>query len=315
MNLSEFIRYRNQLESMTAWTAESMADAELRKIISTVKLCPIPFEDNLSVLEHQRLNLIESYRHFDSALTELKQKINFVIDEQGEAWFIESHKRYNFEIDNQTIESFLNKKTSIPDNDRDYFVARLNTYASWKHPGLILRPGQHNFIHSMVCFDPLYIVDRHDDLLWPCQIEFPDQYRKRLRPVVINEDSSESLASLPDAQFGVGLAFDYFNFLPFHVVVYFLEQVYTKLKPGGVFCITFNDCDTEKGMKLVEMFQASYIPQRKIMYYIEKIGYEVVHKYNNDSPLTWLELKKPGELNSNRGGQVLAAVRPKPQQN
>lgn len=311
MNLSDLINYRNQIQNLSAGQSMAVFNGDLLKIVDLVKQCPIPVGDTYVNLAQAHAKIFEDIAGFDQLLDELKHKINRILNEQGEPWYVESAKRYMFELETQSIESFLNKKTSIPDTDRDYFVSRLNTYASWKHPGLILRPGQNNFIHSMVCFDPLYIVDRHDDLLWPCQIEFPDQYRKRLRPVVINEDSSESLAILPDNQFGVVLSFDYFNFLPQYIVVYFLEQIYKKLKPGGVFCFSFNDADTEKGMKLVEMFQASYIPRRSLRYEIDRIGYTVIHEYNNDSPLTWMELRKPGELTSNRGGQVLAAVRPK----
>lgn len=315
MNLSEFINYRNKLESMQVATVSALSNIELQKILLAVKDCPVPIAAQLLKLDAHRQNLDKEYQALESILNRIKGIINAVIESQGESWILESQKRYQFELDHTPIDSFLTKKTAIPDADRDFYIARLNTYASWQQPGVLLRPAQNEFIHSMVCFDPLYIGDKHDDLLWPCQLNFPDQYRKRLRPFIYNENESESLAYLPDNQFGVGLAFDYFNFLPMHVIVFFLEQMFKKLKPGGIFCFTINDCDTEKGMKLVENFQTSYVPRRAINQHIERIGYQKIFEHNNDSPLTWIEVRKPGDLTSIKGGQVLAAVRPKPKQN
>lgn len=315
MKLSELIRYRNQLEAMTTSTAVSAAENEISKILHTVKNCPVSFEDQLFAMTQQQTAWLENFAKFDVALTALKDQVNEIIEEQGKFWFAESAERYHFDVNHATTEHFLNRKTSLPTIDIEYFASRLGTYASWKYPGLLLKPALNNFIHGMVCFDPLYIVDRLDDFLWPCQVEFPEQYRRRLRPVVINENNDNPLVQLPENQFGIALAFDYFNFMPMEIVVVFLQQIFNKLRPGGVLCMTFNDCDTEKAMKLVEQSVTSYIPRRKLLQHIKQIGYEVAHQYNNDSPLTWLELRKPGCLESLRGGQVLAQVRPKPAQN
>jgi hypothetical protein len=311
MKLSDFIRYRNQLEAASVYTAETAADGEIRKIIELVKECPLPFVEHLTALENCHKEMHEFYAQFEDKFRKLKWKINEVILEQSHPWLLESEKRYKFEQQHVPIEAFLTKKTAIPDEDLEYFANRLGAYASWKHPGLMLRPGHCSLIHSMVNFDPLYIVDIHQDLLWPCQINFPDQYKRRLRPMVIDEESPESLSMLPDNQFGIVLAYDYFNFLPINIVFSLIEQIFKKLKPGGTLCFTFNDCDTEKGMKLVEMFYSSYITQRELIWRARIYGYTVAHTYNNDSPLTWIELRKPGELTSIRGGQTLARVNPK----
>lgn len=315
MNLSELIRYRNQLEALNALHALTLADTELNKIDVATQICPVDIADQLAEFNQHRDEIFKNFQNLESALDQIKLKINNAIDTLGQEWFQESEQRYEHELRQKTPEQILDRSTSIPQVDFDFFTSRLSTYAAWKYPGMILRPAKNSMIHGMVCFDPLYIVDVHADLLWPCQLTFPDQYRRRLRPIVIDESESTVLDSVPDNQFGIVLAYDYFNFLPMSIVVSMLQQIFNKLRPGGTLCMTFNDCDTEPGMKLVEAHRyATYIPRRKLIEHINRIGYQHIQFYNNASPLTWLELRKPGNLTSIRGGQVLAQVRPKPQQ-
>jgi ribosome-associated translation inhibitor RaiA len=314
MKLSEYIRYRNQIEALDSMAGNHAADLEISKITNIVEICPIEFTSELVEIQKQKQNVYTAFENITLELEKLKRKVNNEISAQGQIWLQESEQRYEVELKHKSVQNILDRKTSIPQSDFEYFVARLSTYAAWKYPGLILRPAQHGMIYGMVCFDPLYIVDTNLDLLWPCQLEFPDQYRRRLRPLVIEETDDDSLTMIPDNQMGIVLCYDYFNFLPLSVVVKLLSQIFQKLRPGGTLCMTFNDCDTEPGMKLVESYYTTYIPQRVLMTHIDDIGFKLFHCYNNQSPMTWLELRKPGQLESTRGGQVLAQVRPKPQQ-
>jgi len=79
--------------------------------------------------------------------------------------------------------------------------------------------------------------------------------------------------------------------------------------------MTFNDCDNEKAVDLVERHFSCYTPGYLIKDLATNIGYSEVFSYNGDQPSTWIELRKPGELSSLRGGQTLARIvnkEPKP---
>ena len=95
MNLSDFIRYRNQLEAMTVNSAESAADIELRKIIDIVKLCPVPFLEQLDELGKNHHELHKVFGKFESKLQELKDKVNNIIAEQSEPWIDRKSTRLN----------------------------------------------------------------------------------------------------------------------------------------------------------------------------------------------------------------------------
>lgn len=310
MILSDLINYRNRLEELSAGPIWEVSNTEFLKVFDIVKQSLIPVGPVVDELDSVHKNIYAEYEHFDRILTQHKDKINKILDEQGQPWFMESTKRYFFDREHQSDDWYLQRKSSIPQADKDFYISRLQTYSSWKYPGLIFRPGLHNLVQHMVCYDPLYLVDKTDNLLFPCQLEFPEQYRRRLRPVVIDEHSETSLDALPDNQFGVVLAYDYFNFLPMYVIERLLQQVYLKLRPGGTVCFTFNDCETDKAMQLVENYRASYTPGRALKYQIKAMGYEIVFEYNNQGPTTWMELKKPGQLKSIRGGQIMSQVKP-----
>ena len=59
---------------------------------------------------------------------------------------------------------------------------------------------------------------------------------------------------------------------------------------------------------MVEQHFSCYTPGGMLRDLAESIGFETVFSWNDDSPSTWLELRKPGELTSLRGGQTLAKI-------
>jgi SAM-dependent methyltransferase len=177
---------------------------------------------------------------------------------------------------------------------------------------MIIRPGLDSFIENMVVYDPLYLVDLSHDFLRPALDKFNQQYQNRLRPYVVNEDlDAEILKQLPNNQFALCLAFNYFNFRPFEIIKKYLEEVYQKLKPGGTFVFTFNDCDRRSAVELVEKHYCCYTPGHLVRELVTTVGYEVVYSWNDDGPTTWIEVRKPGQLDSLKGGQALAKILPK----
>jgi hypothetical protein len=63
---------------------------------------------------------------------------------------------------------------------------------------------------------------------------------------------------------------------------------------------------------LVENHFACYTPGRLIRQYIKDTGYEITYEYQVQTETTWLEIKKPGVIDSLRGGQALASIFRKP---
>jgi SAM-dependent methyltransferase len=185
---------------------------------------------------------------------------------------------------------------------------RIKSYADWKYPGLIIRPGVETFISDLVALDPLYIVDHSKELLQPALSIFPEEYQRRLRIYEQDPRSSTVLTTLPDNQFGLCLAFNFFEFAPLEVLEQYLKSIFNKLRPGGVLAMTFNDCDRAHCVALVEKNFCFYTPGKRVTAIAKSIGYRQIFSWTDTANLTWLELRKPGELESIRGGQTLAKI-------
>jgi len=76
--------------------------------------------------------------------------------------------------------------------------------------------------------------------------------------------------------------------------------------------MSFNDCDRVGGVELFERSFMCYTPGQLVTGLTQKLGFEILQQYHMDAASTWLELQKPGEFTSLRGGQTLGRILPKP---
>jgi SAM-dependent methyltransferase len=213
----------------------------------------------------------------------------------------------------ETTEYILDRRPTIAAETEQFYRTRIVRYNDWRHPAMIIRPGRETYINELLATDPLYLVDESHDLLTPAMDLFNEQYQNRLRPYTINERNNDKiLEKLPNGQFGLVFAYNFFNFRPFEVIRRYLSEIYEKLRPGGVLAMTFNDCDRAKGVILVEQHFCCYTPGYLVRELEQRLGYEIVFSWTDQGPGTWLELQKPGEFNTLRGGQALAKILPKP---
>ena len=308
MKLSELVNFKNELGKLSVLPTQQSANNNIDKVIHLIGSSTIT-SNVTDEFKSSQAKISDTFVSFEQQLNELKRKINLQIEEEERPYFQESYRLYDKEMIYETDEYILNRRMFISTESREFINARMNKYATWKHAGMIIRPAKEDFVKNMVMFDPLYLIDQTHELLAPCMSEFHDDYQRRLRPYVINErNNNPILGRIPNEQFGICLAYNYFNFKPLEVFKQYLAEIYTKLKPGGTLAFTFNDCDRDKAVMLTEQHFACYTPGRMVKELSKTIGYELEFEWHDNGPWTWLELRKPGELASLRGGQTLAKV-------
>jgi SAM-dependent methyltransferase len=155
----------------------------------------------------------------------------------------------------------------------------------------------------------MYFVDTNAQLLEITESWFTPEYQHRLRRYVIDEYSAQpAFTNLPAGQFGLIYAFHFFNYRPWPVLQQYLRECFDLLRPGGVVAFTYNNCDIAGRVGKVEHCSGSYTPGRLVRAYVQELGYETVFDLDDDSDTSWLELRRPGEHTSIRGGQTLAAI-------
>jgi SAM-dependent methyltransferase len=314
MKLSDLVNYMNLLESMSTVkdTAEQVHQ-DLSKITHVVSNSAIQLDKFSDLLAQRQTEVAVAMGRYELDLESLKQALRDLIAVTEKPWFAESYRLYEQEMCNDTAEYILDRRPTISKETEQFYNARLTRYNGWQHAAMIIRPGRESFIHQLLASDPLYLVDESHDLLQPAMDQFNNQYQQRLRPYTILERSGEAiLGQLPKGQFGLVFAYNFFNFRPFEVLRQYLKEIYQKLHPGGVLVMTFNDCDRAKAVMLVEQHYCCYTPGYLVRELAQSLGYEISFSWTDQGPSTWLELRKPGERPSLRGGQALAKIIPKP---
>jgi SAM-dependent methyltransferase len=309
MKLSELIAYRNYLEQTSALFVGKTADRDLATIIHMVQTNSVQVDQFTDRLITQQEIIQQNFEGFEQLLDQLKQQIKKLIAQQEQPWFVESYRLYECEMCYETAEYILKRHSPISTESRITLQTRLLNYTDWQYAGMVIRPGLETFTYDMVSLDPLYIIDESYELLEPTIVKFPAQYQRRLRPYVIDERQTDPiLIKIPDGQFGLCLVYHLFNFRPLEIIKRYLIEILQKLKPGGILIMTFNDCDREQAVMLVEQHFACYTPGDLVKDLVVSLGYEILYSWHDGGPSTWLELRKPGTLTTVKGGQSFAKV-------
>lgn len=313
MKLSDLVHYRNQLDLVSADPLWRDATAGLNIILHLISSHNLQIGEFTKQLTDNHDTVRDSFTNFEQTLTHLKSAVNQLIEDAEKPWFAESYRLYDQEMANETVDNLSFRKPNLPAETEMFYRTRIMRYTGWQYSAMIIRPGVETYINDMVDCDPLYLVDVKHELLEPAMNLHNETYRRRLRPYVVTENQDTTILDrLPNTQFGVIFAYNFFNFRPLEIIRQWLTELYQKLKPGGMLLMTINDCDRYKGVMLVEQHFCCYTPGKLICDLANSIGFETAFTWHDDGPNTWLELRRPGQLTSLRGGQALAKVNPKP---
>lgn len=309
MKLSEVIDYLRQLEQFDLNQICVTAVRDLESVMYTVASHQTQRQNLTDDLQKDLSDVNNTLAKFQSTVENIKQHLTKTIKQQEPALYQESSRMYEEEMCFETNEYILNRRLAIDEKSDILLRSRLRNASDWRLPGMIIRPGHESFVEDLVPLDPLYLVDHHQELLEPSISKFTAEYQRRLRPYVVKEyHSNNILELLPSNQFGLVFSYNYFNYKPMEIIHRYLKEVFEKLRPGGVFLFTYNDCDRAHGTALAEHHFMCYTPGVAIQAFAELVGYEVMHKHHGEGDLSWFELKKPGEIASIRGGQSLAKI-------
>jgi hypothetical protein len=309
MKFSDIVRYLNQLHTLSVKDAMITAMAEVTKITHTVQHSEVQIKDLAADLISIQEDLTISLSKYEEKLKQLREGVQTLIEQTEPEYFAESTTRYQVGMRFDAPDWILKRTRELDADTTNLLQDRLNSYSNWQYPGMVIRPVQSPGLESLVAFDPLYLVDTHEDLLAPVRWLFTSEYQRRLRYYVIQEyTSTDIFVNLPQKQFGFVYAFYYFDFKPLEIIQKYLDEVFLLLRSGGTFLFSFNDCDQWRAVGSAEHHFHCYTPGRLILQHARNVGYEVVHVHSDLSGTTWVEIKKPGVLDSIRGAQALAGV-------
>lgn len=313
MKLSRLVSYLNHLDALDIHAASTAVGAVLDPVVHYVSQHELQFDQRSDKLNSMSGAVQTLIRDFQQEVSALRSQIQANVEHLEPHYLSESYKLYSENMRNDSVDLMLNRRFNLASDVAAYIRARILRYGDWHFPGMIVRPGLEPWIQDLVALDPLYLVDIDHDMLRPVIQTFPQEYQNRLRCHIIREyTDTVSLAGLPQQQMAFVLVYNYFNYKPLEMIRTMLSEIWNCLRPGGVVAFTFNNCDRAGGVDLAERYFMCYTPGRLVLSAATMLGYDVVHTYDIDAATTWAELRRPGQLQSLRGGQALAKIRSKP---
>ena len=309
MKLSELVDLRERLKSAFYLDPVLASVDNLRLNISLV---------NQNVAENYSgmLDLlVKDYRDLRSAVTAPSDRVHAIIDEINKEI---SSKSSHFFLDNYELE--LNYED--PDNIRRVRVmyipaqvqqeieGRIALYASWKYPGLEIGCRDGEWTRHLVASDPLYMTDMHQSFLDNAIKDYAPEYQRRVRQYLIKDGD---YGILPQNQFNFIFSWNYFNYRSLDTVKQTLKQIYNLLRPGGVFMFSYNNGDLPAGAAYAESYFMSYIPKSMLIPACQQMGFEIVYTQDHEPAVSWVEIRKPGELTTVKGHQAMGIIKEKGQ--
>jgi hypothetical protein len=309
MTLKDIVAYINLLDSLSIHAETQETVRLLDSVLHVVGNHSIQLDSYGKNLRQNFSSIVEGVDEFSNTLAQLKQRLHHLVVEYEPQYFTESKRVFDHEMPFESTEYILNRRLGIDEHSNILLRSHLRNLSDWRIPGMIIRPGRDTFVEDLVPMDPLYLVDQHQDLIQPSVSKFTPEYQRRLREYVITDRTDQPImAALPQGQFGLVFAYNYFNYKPIEIVRRYLSEIYALLRPGGVLIMTYNNCDRAQGVGLAERNFMCYTPERYIRQHAESVGFESTFSHNGAGDLSWLEFGRPGEIASLRGGQTLARI-------
>ena len=90
-----------------------------------------------------------------------------------------------------------------------------------------------------------------------------------------------------------------------------MQEVHDLLRPGGVAIFTYNNCEFPPTCRLFEQGKLPYTTWYDINKLLIKLGYNINYHYSVNG-FDWFEVKKPGKLETIKGGQTMGRITQKP---
>lgn len=161
--------------------------------------------------------------------------------------------------------------------------------------------------------EPLFVCDFDAESMQRCVLKFTPEYQSKICQYVINDSD---FSALPQQQFSFILCWNMFNYATIEVIEQYLKELTKLLRPGGVILLSYNNCDLMESMLITELGATSYMPKRHLVQLCNKLGFELLASYdlvNEVDPIpfthiSWIEIKKPGELSTVKLHTVLGQI-------
>ena len=309
--ISELVRTLQSIDAVDFASSKSVTDKHYYHLSGVIQHADFETEHTLECLKNSYNKVVDEYTQVQSVVQDYKKTIQQEIKKQSTAYYIKSEEMYyesrQDSVDYQ-LERIRNNNFLNGEEIKELFVSRITSYNRWKYPAIQIRPAFGEYTDLIKGCDPLYLLDTEDAFFEHTKKKWTPTYQRRLRYYTFNETNEQLFHMLPENQFGFVLSVDYLDYKPLNILGRYLVDIFLRLRPGGTFMFTYNNCDRVYGARNVENNFKCYTPGNEVVNLAQQAGYTVSKHFDEFEHVSWLELTKPGDLVSLRGGQTLGEI-------
>lgn len=311
MKLSKLITYKHMVDNLSVKHVYDELFELLKEVKTNLEIQKFDFDNIKEEITQESENIQNSLNKIEAGLNQFKQNLNDFFDSVEKPYYEESQEIYRSAIQDTaeyTLDQYRFKKLVYEEETLQFLINRIKLHVNWKWPAVEIRPALGEFSDMLTGCDPLYLVDTHEDLFSEVKGMWTPEYQRRLRYYTIDESAKMPLGTLPQNQIGLILSINFFNFRSMNILEKYLFSMFKALRPGGIAIFTFNNCDYPIGVDNFENGYYCYTPGRALKSLCTQLGFKILAGFDMENNVSWLEIQKPGNRTSLRGGQNLAKI-------
>ena len=238
---------------------------------------------------------------YNSSLCKVDKKINELLREQELVVLRRDYDTYTTQ--ERTLE--LMQERALKDKE---FIKEISSdvgyYSDWRWAGIELNPSTGSLTESMLACDPLY--------LYTGNIADTDSIRSKFNSFFADKRLMiyDDLDKLPQGQLGLATSINCYEFWPIDPIKDEMRKVYNILCPGGYFVFTYNDCEREASLDFLAGAEAyrSYNTRTLMKSMVEMLGFDIVKEQCYREANSWMVVKKPGDLTTQKLSAPLVTI-------
>tara|TARA_R110002074_G_scaffold93965_2_gene205295 strand:- start:624 stop:1589 length:966 start_codon:yes stop_codon:yes gene_type:complete len=315
--LQDIVRYRAMVDSIDMDTIRRDINNTLSSVCNDLAINNFDTESLKDRMLHSQLKVLNNLEDMALDLNTFKEEINKHVKQIENPYYEKSKEIYK----KRTLMSPMDKLSQLKNKDLLFhedttklLINAITIKISNQYACCQLAPGYGNITKHLVHGTPLYIVEEDNEASVVNTDFFNQIMTNRIAWYEMNDADEEILAVLPQEQIGCFVVIDYFNFKSEDIIEKYLKSIYNCLRPGGTVIFTFNNCDYPNAIDKVDEMYYCYTTGTQMKKICSSIGFEIqkltaIGYDELDNGISWLEIKKPGELNTIRSAQGLAEIK------
>jgi len=309
--LTELVRIRENLQSVYSTdTIAELVDQLKTKIVAIGRETVLTdtgktVADMTKDLDRIHVDLDFCQDRFDLIV----DRINQDIQQESQKFYTDNYS-LELQVEAEAVDIIRKVRVmDLSDTLKQNILDRIQFYTTWKYPALEIGCRDGEWTKHMVACDPLYVTDQYRDFLESAMKNFTPEYQQRVRKYLVRDTNFDAL---PTGQFAFVFCWNFLNYRSLDTIKEYVKAVRDLLRPGGVFMFSYNNGDRHEQAGYAESFWMSYMPKSMLIPMCESLGLEVIHDVdvrNQGTAVSWLEVRKPGELNTVKAHQALGEIK------